>query len=30
VVYRHLGNRNLDVVFPGFENSVREFPGFLG
>jgi uncharacterized protein (DUF1501 family) len=29
-VYRHLGNRNLDEVFPGFENSAAQFPGLLG
>lgn len=30
VVYRHLGNKKLDVVFPGFDNGVRDFRGFLG
>ena len=28
-VYRHLGNRDLDLVFPGFENSPRSFLGLL-
>lgn len=30
VVYRHLGNRNLATVFPGFENDPRRFLRFLG
>jgi uncharacterized protein (DUF1501 family) len=29
VVYRHLGNRHLDTVFPGFEND-RSFLNLLG
>ena len=29
LVYRHLGNRKLDVVFPGYENNPARFPGFL-
>jgi uncharacterized protein (DUF1501 family) len=29
-VYRHLGNKQLDQVFPGFENSPRDFLGLLG
>jgi uncharacterized protein (DUF1501 family) len=29
-VYRHLGNKQLDVVFPGFDNSPRNFLGMLG
>ena len=29
-VYRHLGNRDLDAVFPGFDNSVAQFPTILG
>ena len=29
VVYRHLGNKNLDAVFPGFENN-RSFLNLLG
>ena len=29
VVYRHLGNKNLDAVFPGFEGS-RQFLKLLG
>ena len=30
VVYRHMGNRNLAEVFPGFENDPRGFLKFLG
>jgi uncharacterized protein (DUF1501 family) len=30
VVYRHLGNKNLDAVFPSFENNNRDFLNFLG
>jgi uncharacterized protein (DUF1501 family) len=30
VVYRHLGNRNLDTVFPGFENRSSAFLQLLG
>ncbi len=30
LVYRHLGNRNLDAVFPGFESDTRRFLGLLG
>jgi len=30
VVYRHLGNRNLSAVFPGFETDQRRFLKFLG
>jgi uncharacterized protein (DUF1501 family) len=30
-VYRHLGNRQLDKVFPNFDtNSTRNFPHYLG
>ena len=29
-VYRHLGNKGLDIVFPGFRNSTRDFLGLLG
>ena len=29
-VYRHLGNRELDAVFPGFANQPNKFLGFLG
>lgn len=29
-VYRHLGNHNLEAVFPGFQNSPAEFLKFLG
>ena len=29
-VYKHVGNKSLDVVFPGFENAARKFVGFLG
>lgn len=29
LVYRHLGNRNLDAVFPGFENN-KQFLKLLG
>jgi uncharacterized protein (DUF1501 family) len=29
VVYRHLGNRKLDEVFPGFENDPAKLPGCL-
>jgi uncharacterized protein (DUF1501 family) len=29
-VYRHLGNRNLTTVFPGFENEPRRFLKILG
>jgi uncharacterized protein (DUF1501 family) len=28
-VYRHLGNKQLDQVFPGFEDSPRNFLGLL-
>jgi len=28
-VYRHLGNKDLATVFPGFENDQRRFPGLL-
>jgi uncharacterized protein (DUF1501 family) len=30
VVYRHLGNKNLDAVFPSFENNNGDFLNFLG
>ena len=30
VVYRHLGNRKLADVFPGFENNPAQFLRFLG
>jgi uncharacterized protein (DUF1501 family) len=30
VVYRHLGNRKLVEVFPGFENNPGQFLRFLG
>jgi uncharacterized protein (DUF1501 family) len=29
-VYQHLGNRNLATVFPNFQNSAKEFVGYLG
>ncbi len=29
-VSRHLGNTQLSTVFPGFENSPREFVGYIG
>jgi uncharacterized protein (DUF1501 family) len=29
-VYRHLGNKNLDQVFPGFESQAGRFLNFLG
>jgi len=29
-VYRHLNNRNLAAVFPGFENDPRKFLKYLG
>ncbi len=29
-VYGHIGNRNLDVVFPNFENTPKKFVGYLG
>jgi uncharacterized protein (DUF1501 family) len=29
-VYRHVGNPNLDTVFPGFENSPAAFLQYLG
>src|SRR4051812_30022759 len=29
-VYRHLGNKALDVVFPGFANRPQDFLGLLG
>jgi uncharacterized protein (DUF1501 family) len=29
-VWRHLGNRNLKEVFPGYENQVGKFLGVLG
>ena len=29
-VYRHLGNKHLEVVFPGFESSPQGFLGLLG
>jgi len=29
-VYRHLGNKQLATVFPGFESSPRNFLGLLG
>jgi uncharacterized protein (DUF1501 family) len=29
-VYRHLGNKNLDQVFPGFENQPGKFLKYLG
>jgi uncharacterized protein (DUF1501 family) len=29
VVYRHLGNKKLGEVFPGFESNSAQFPGFL-
>jgi uncharacterized protein (DUF1501 family) len=29
-VYQHLGNHQLDPVFPGFENNPRRFLGLLG
>jgi uncharacterized protein (DUF1501 family) len=30
VVYRHLGNQNLNSVFPGFADDPRGFLGILG
>ena len=29
-VYRHVGNRSLDTVFPNFDNSAARFTGYLG
>ena len=29
VVYRHLGNRNLSAVFPGFDSNPGSFLKFL-
>ena len=29
-VYRHVGNSNLNTVFPGFDNSPAGFLGYLG
>ncbi len=29
-VYRHLGNRDLAMVFPGFDNDPRRFARYLG
>ncbi len=29
-VYKHLGNHQLDPVFPGFQNNARQFLGLLG
>ena len=29
-VYRHMGNKNLDAVFPAFQNSPHSFLGYLG
>jgi uncharacterized protein (DUF1501 family) len=29
-VYRHLGNKALDQVFPGFDNKAADFPRLLG
>jgi hypothetical protein len=29
-VYRHLGNKSLDQVFPGFENQPGKFLQVLG
>ena len=29
-VYAHLGNRDLDSVFPNFRNTTKDFPGLLG
>jgi uncharacterized protein (DUF1501 family) len=29
-VYRHLGNRHLEAVFPGFDNQPGRFLGFVG
>jgi hypothetical protein len=29
-VYRHLGNRHLTEVFPGYENSPSKFLKYLG
>src|SRR5579862_539050 len=29
IVSRHLGAKNLDAVFPGFENDPRKFPNLL-
>ncbi len=28
-VYRHLGNRSIKPVFPGYQTSVEKFPGLL-
>ena len=30
VVYRHLGNKKLDAVFPSYENNPAAFPKLLG
>ena len=29
-VARHYGNKDLDTVFPGFQNSPGKFPGLIG
>jgi len=29
-VYRHLGNKDLATIFPGFENDPRRFLRLLG
>jgi uncharacterized protein (DUF1501 family) len=29
-VSNHVGNRNLDKVFPNFQNDPRKFVGYLG
>jgi uncharacterized protein (DUF1501 family) len=29
-VYRHMGNRDLALVFPGFDNDPRRFVRYLG
>jgi len=29
-VYRHLGNKDLNTLFPGFENQPAQFLHFLG
>ncbi|MGH9691875.1 MAG: DUF1501 domain-containing protein [Candidatus Acidiferrales bacterium] len=29
IISRHVGERNLDAVFPGFANDSRQFPGLI-
>jgi uncharacterized protein (DUF1501 family) len=28
--YRHMGNQNVDKIFPGYQTSPSKFKGFLG